>query len=113
MHERARLGAEPILHQVVPGLPGKEIAHLHEPHGIVGVRQRHRDPGAVEPDRHGRDCEPDWHGRRKEPPKGGARFPCRPAARRSSRTAPDGDEVGMGDRHGRLQDGPPVLAAHG
>jgi hypothetical protein len=29
------------------------------------------------------------------------------------RTAADSDEVGRDDRHGRLQDGPLVLAAHG
>ncbi|HET6195992.1 MAG TPA: hypothetical protein VFE12_09565 [Acetobacteraceae bacterium] len=43
VHQHARR-IEPILHQVEPALSGDEIAHLDQPHGVVG-RQRIEHPG--------------------------------------------------------------------
>ena len=68
VHEQAGRWAEPVLVEVEPALAAEPVAHLHEPHRIVGV-----EIGAVPPDldemgpRHGqahREAEQN-HGERR------------------------------------------------
>ena len=69
VHQRALGRAHAVLKQVEPALPGEQVAHLHQPHHVVGIGKAPRRQMRRGDAKHRADRQPDQRNREALTPR--------------------------------------------